>query len=64
MNYMTTPEEGIYYVNAVFDLIAKGTLKVNIHKEYPFTAEGVVQSQKDLTGGHTTGKLAIKIADN
>ena len=36
---------------------------MNVHKEYPFTAEGVVDAQKDLTGGKTTGKLVIKIAD-
>lgn len=62
-NYITTPEEGRRYVTELFQLIADGTLKVNVFKEYPFTGEGVQQAQKDLTGGKTTGKLVIKIAD-
>ncbi|KAF7975190.1 hypothetical protein HWV62_10248 [Athelia sp. TMB] len=61
-NYIATPEEGYHYSSKVFGLIANGTIKVNIHKDYPFTAEGVVESQKDLTGGKTTGKLIIDIA--
>jgi len=62
-NYCATPEEGLHYANEVFGLIQSGTLKINVHKVYPFTADGVVDAQKDLTGGKTTGKLAIKIAD-
>jgi NADPH:quinone reductase len=62
-NYCTTPEESLHYANEVFGLIQKGAFKVNVHKEYPFTAEGVVDAQKDLTGGKTTGKLVIKVAD-
>lgn len=61
-NYIATPEEGYHYSSKVFGLIANGTIKVNIHKDYPFTAEGVVEAQKDLTGGKTTGKLIIDIA--
>ncbi|OBZ78424.1 putative quinone oxidoreductase [Grifola frondosa] len=62
-NYIYTPEEGRRYSTELFSLISKGTLKILIHKEYPFTAEGVQQAQKDLTGGKTTGKLLIKISD-
>ena len=58
-----TPEESLHYANEVFGLIQSNTLKINVHKEYPFTADGVVEAQKDLTGGKTTGKLVIKIAD-
>ncbi|CDO75013.1 hypothetical protein BN946_scf184965.g15 [Trametes cinnabarina] len=61
-NYMYTPEEGRRYSTELFDLIAKGDLKIRIHAEYPFTAEGVQQAQKDLTGGKTVGKLIVKIA--
>lgn len=47
----------------MFDLISKGDLKINIFADYPFTAEGVRQAQSDLTGGKTTGKVLIKVAD-
>ncbi|KAF5368377.1 hypothetical protein D9758_002468 [Tetrapyrgos nigripes] len=62
-NYVVTPEEVHYYNNKVWDLISSGVLKINIFKEYPFTAEGVQQAQKDLTGGKTTGKLIVKVQD-
>ena len=62
-NYIYTPEEGRTYITELFRLIENGTVKINIHGDYPFTAEGVQQAQKDLTGGKTTGKLLIKIAD-
>ncbi|KAI0336846.1 NAD-P-binding protein [Cubamyces sp. BRFM 1775] len=61
-NYIYTPEEGRRYSTELFRLIATGDLKIRIHGEYPFTAEGVQQAQKDLTGGKTVGKLIIKIA--
>lgn len=61
-NYIYTPEEATHYSSKVFGLIADGTIQINIHKDHPFTAEGVIQSQKDLTGGKTTGKLVIAIA--
>jgi len=61
-NYIASPEEGHHYSTKVFGLIVDGTIKINIHKDYPFTAEGVVEAQKDLTGGKTTGKLVIDIA--
>lgn len=63
MNYIVTPEEMFSYTTELFDLIQSGTVKINVHTVYPFTAEGVQQSQRDLTGGKTTGKLVIKVAD-
>ncbi|KAJ7651564.1 NAD-P-binding protein [Mycena polygramma] len=60
-NYVATAEEFYHYTSELFAFVADGTLKVKIHKEYPFTAEGAIQAQKDLTGGHTTGKLVIKV---
>jgi NADPH2:quinone reductase len=42
-------------------LVDEGKLKIKVHKEYPFTKEGAIQAQKDLTGGATTGKLLIKV---
>lgn len=63
LNYVVTPEESDSYTTELFKLIENGTVKINVHKVYPFTAEGVKQTQRDLTGGLTTGKLVIKVAD-
>ncbi len=62
-NYVYTPEEGRTYSTELWRLIADGTLKIRIHAEYPFTAEGVQQAQKDLVGGKTVGKLVHKVAE-
>jgi NADPH:quinone reductase len=62
-NYVVTPEELTFYGTSLFTSIADGSIKVNVFKEYPFTADGVRQSQIDLTGGKTTGKLLITIRD-
>lgn len=59
--YVVTPEEGRLLVNELYGLISQGKLNIHIHHEYPFSAEGVQQAQKDLTGGKTTGKLIVKI---
>jgi NADPH:quinone reductase len=63
LNYLVTPEEIDFYGPKLFSEIATGSVKLKVFKEYPFTAEGVRQSQLDLTGGKTTGKLLIKILD-
>lgn len=60
-NYVFEPEQADYYGRKVFELVENGTFKINIFKEYPFTAEGVQQAQADLTGGRTTGKLIVKV---
>lgn len=62
-NYVYTAEEAFYYGQEVTKLVGNGVLKINIFKEYSFTTEGVREAQRDLTGGKTTGKLLIKIAD-
>jgi len=61
-NYIFTPEEAAYYGKAVFGLVEKNELKIQIFKNYPFTAEGVQNAQRDLTSGKTNGKLLIKVA--
>ncbi|KAI0714836.1 NAD-P-binding protein [Earliella scabrosa] len=65
-NYIYTPEEARYYGEKLFNYIANGELKQIIHKEYPFTTEGVRQAQTDLAtkGGSTVGKLLYKIGDS
>ncbi|KAH8835076.1 hypothetical protein DL96DRAFT_1572745 [Flagelloscypha sp. PMI_526] len=60
MGYLVTPDETYHNGKALWDLVSKGVVKVNIFKEYAFTAEDVIQAQKDLTSGKTVGKLLIK----
>lgn len=60
-NYVYTSEEVNHYGEKVFGLVADGTLKIKVWKEYGFEAEDVRQAQRDLTGGKTVGKLVIKI---
>ena len=60
-NYVFTPEEGRRYFTELFDLVASQKLKVRVHKEYPFTAEGVREAERELTGRKTAGKLIIKV---
>ncbi|KAK7063927.1 USP domain-containing protein [Favolaschia claudopus] len=63
-NYVYTNEEFFHYTIELFNLIANDSLKVKVHKEYAFSAEGARQAQIDLTGGHTIGKLLIKVGEN
>jgi NADPH2:quinone reductase len=42
---------------------ARADIQFTIHKEYPFTAEGVSQSQIDISSRGTVGKLLIKVSD-
>jgi NADPH:quinone reductase len=60
-NYLVTPEENDYYINQMWKLIENGNIKVKIHKEYPLSADGVKQSQQDIVGRGTSGKLLIKV---
>jgi len=60
-NYVVTPEEALHYATALFNNVEQGVLKASVHKEYPFTAEGVKQAHSDLTAGTTTGKLVLKV---
>ncbi|KAG8969737.1 hypothetical protein FRC03_001082 [Tulasnella sp. 419] len=61
-NYIYTGEESRRYGAEFFELLSKGSVKVTIFKEYPFTAEGVKQSQIDITSRGTVGKLLVKVA--
>jgi len=60
-NYVFTPEEAAYYGKKLFGAVGSGELKINIYKEYPFTAEGAKEAHTDLTGGKSIGKLLIKV---
>jgi NADPH:quinone reductase len=46
----------------LFEFVAQPGYKVHVHKEYDFTAEGLQEAQKDITGRGTVGKLVVKIA--
>lgn len=61
-NYVATQEEFEMYCKELYDLIAKGVVKIRIHKEYTFSADGIRQAQEDITGRGTTGKLVVKVA--
>ena len=61
LNYLATLEENNSYSAELWGMISNGTLRVNVHTEYPFTAEGVRQAHTDLTSGATTGKLLIRV---
>ena len=63
LNYIVTPEESGHYARELLSLVGNGTVKINIFKEYPFTTEGIQQTQRDITGRSTIGKLIVKIAD-
>ena len=60
--YLKDPADGRKYYNELYRLAAEGHLKVIAHKEYPFTAEGVRESQRTLSEGRSVGKLVIKVA--
>jgi NADPH:quinone reductase len=61
-NYLVTLEERNRYSSELWASVSSGILKINIGKEYPFTAEGVRRAHTDLTTGATAGKLLIKVA--
>ncbi|KAI9456649.1 NAD-P-binding protein [Lactarius psammicola] len=62
-NYLVTLEERNSYSAELWGLVSSGALKINIHAEYPFTAEGVRQAHTDMTTSKTTGKLLIKVTE-
>ncbi|KAL4951120.1 hypothetical protein BDW69DRAFT_196718 [Aspergillus filifer] len=55
--YIETREEFEFYVNALFDLLKSGKLKVKVHKTYPL--DQVAEAHRDLEGRKTTGKLLL-----
>ncbi|KAG8688373.1 hypothetical protein FRC08_011467, partial [Ceratobasidium sp. 394] len=49
-NYLTEPAEFHHYSSELLNLIKDGKLDIAVHDEYPFTTEGVRQTQIDITG--------------
>ncbi|CAE6422720.1 unnamed protein product [Rhizoctonia solani] len=62
-NYLTEPSEFHQYSSELLELINGGKLNIAIHAEYPLTTEGIRQSQIDITGRGTSGKLLVKVAE-
>ncbi|TYJ52548.1 hypothetical protein B9479_006837 [Cryptococcus floricola] len=58
-----TAEEFKNYTAELVEIVQKASIKFEVYKEYPFSAEGVIQAEKDIQGRGTTGKLLIKISD-
>ncbi|KAH8823564.1 hypothetical protein DL96DRAFT_1670936 [Flagelloscypha sp. PMI_526] len=56
-----TADEQYEYGTRLWDLVTKGVFKIRVYQEYPFTREGVIQTQKDITSRKTVGKLLIKV---
>jgi len=61
-NYLTEPAEFHQYSSELLELIKNGKLDVAVHGEYPLTTEGIRQTQTDITGRGTSGKLVVKVA--
>jgi len=57
-HYTATPEELEWRANDVLQSIARGELKLRIHKVYPLAE--AAQAHRDLEGRKTTGKLLLK----
>ncbi|CAE6450069.1 unnamed protein product [Rhizoctonia solani] len=62
-NYLTEPAEFHQYSSELLELIKSGKLNIAIHAEYPFTTEGIRQTQIDITGRGTSGKLLVKVSE-
>jgi NADPH:quinone reductase len=63
LNYAVTPDEAYFYGTELFKQIKASVLRIDRSKMYPFTAEGMKQSQIDLTGGTSAIRSIVKIAD-
>lgn len=59
--YIATPDDFAALAKDMTDIVKAGALKFAVHKVYPFTEEGVRQTQIDITGRGTTGKLLIQV---
>ena len=63
--YLVTPEEVDHYTNELWGALRDGIFKIRVAGQYPFTADGVREAQRELTtpGGKLAGKILIKISD-
>ncbi|KAL7422161.1 NADPH:quinone reductase [Cryptotrichosporon argae] len=61
--FIDAPDDFARYARSLFGAIEAGALKFPVHKVYPFSEDGVRQTQKDIQSRATTGKLLIKVAE-
>ena len=52
------------YVAEVFRLVANGSFRPVVYKEYPLSAAGVREAEEALAEGKTFGKSLIRVAAN
>ena len=57
MAYTTTREELLASAQALFDVVAKGVVKIEVHQTYPL--KDAAQAQRDLEGRKTTGSTVL-----
>lgn len=57
VTYTASTQELRDSASAVFDLFAKGVLKINIHQRYPL--QDIAKAHADLESGHTSGSSVI-----
>jgi len=62
-SFIPTPEDFARYAKMAIEAVQSGALKFTVHKVYNFTGEDVAQSQRDISGRGTTGKLLIKVSE-
>ncbi|KAF8738042.1 hypothetical protein RHS02_05954, partial [Rhizoctonia solani] len=62
-NYLTEPAEFHQYSSELLELIKDGKLNIAVYAEYPFTTEGIRQTQIDISGRGTSGKLLVKVSE-
>ncbi|EJF61967.1 NAD(P)-binding protein, partial [Dichomitus squalens LYAD-421 SS1] len=60
--YFADRKAGREYVAEVFRLVTNGVFKPVVHKEYPLSAEGVREAERELWEGKTAGKCLVKVA--
>lgn len=62
MHSLADPIAALSYANILWAALKDGSLRVNVHKAYDFSAEGLRAAHEDIAGRGTTGKLLVKVA--
>ena len=60
--FFVDKKAGREYVAEVFRLVANGSFKPVVYKEYPFIAEGVREAEREVWESKTAGKCLIRVA--
>ena len=60
--YLADKKAGREYVAEVFRLVASGVFKPVVHGEYPLSAEGVREAEREVWESKTAGKCLIRVA--